>query len=400
MRTRTGGIPRRRGWRGVALLAYGFRPFFLAAGAWAVAAPLLWLLALGGHVALPTAFDPVAWHAHEMLLGFAMAAVAGFVLTAVPNWTGRLPLEGLPLAALALLWLAGRLAVLTGAWLGALLAAALDLAFPLALLAAVAREVVAGRNWRNLPVCAGLLALLLASLLMHLEPLGIADGAAPGARLAIATLALLVMLIGGRIVPSFTANWLKRQGATRLPAPLAGLDKAMLGLGLAALVAWVAAPETWAAGLLLVAAALGHGLRLARWRGAATWREPLLFVLHLGYGWLALGLLLLGADALRGSLGLHLHGLTIGAFGTMILAVAIRATLGHTGRELRAGPLTVAAFALVSLAALARLAAHAFADSYMAWIGASGIAWMLAFALFLAVYGPMLLRPRADGRPG
>jgi uncharacterized protein involved in response to NO len=400
MTTISGGIPRLRAWRGPALLAYGFRPFFLAAGIWAVVALPLWLLALAGHLALPTAFDPVAWHAHEMLLGFAMAAVAGFVLTAVPNWTGRLPLNGVPLAALALLWLAGRLAVLAGAWIGALPAAALDLAFPLALAAAVVREVAAGRNWRNLPVCGGLVALLLANLLMHLEPLGVAATSAVGERLAIATLALLVTLIGGRIVPSFTANWLKRRGVTGLPAPLGRLDRAALALGLVALLAWVVAPEALASGLLLVVAAVAHALRLARWQGAATWREPLLAVLHLGYAWLVLGLLGIGIDAIGGTVGPHLHGLTVGAFGTMILAVMTRAILGHTGRALAVGPATVAAYALVSLAALARLAATAFGDAYMAWLEVAGVAWLLAFALFLGAYGPMLLRPRIDGRPG
>jgi uncharacterized protein involved in response to NO len=400
MSTAPGGIPRLRPWHGPPILAYGFRPFFFAAGLWAAIALLLWLLVLTGSATLPAAFAPAAWHAHEMLLGFAMAAVAGFVLTAVPNWTGRLPLNGLPLATLALLWLAGRLGVLAGEAIRPHAAAALDLAFPLALLVAVAREVAAGRNWRNLPICAGLAALLAANLLMHLEPLGLAETAALGERLAIATLALLVMLIGGRIVPSFTTNWLKRQGAGRLPASFGGLDKGALGLGLLALLAWVAAPTTVTTGTLLILASLAHAVRLARWRGGATWREPLLGILHLGYGWLALGLFLIGVDALGGTFGPHLHGLTIGAFATMILAVMTRATLGHTGRELTAGPATVGGCALVSLAALARLAADTLAVGYLAWLILSAIAWLLGFGIFVAVYSPMLLRPRIDGKPG
>lgn len=171
----TCGIPRYRPWKGPALLQHGFRPFFLAAGLWAAGALVLWLAMLAGAIALPTAFDPITWHAHEMLFGFAGAAVAGFLLTAVPNWTGRMPLQGLRLAGLAALWLAGRAAVGLSESTGPLAAAALDLAFPAALLGAVVREILAGRNWRNLPVCLALASLLAANVLTHLDALGLAD---------------------------------------------------------------------------------------------------------------------------------------------------------------------------------------------------------------------------------
>ncbi len=394
-----GGIPRLVPWSGPALFAYGFRPFFLAAAAWAVADLLLWLASLAHGLDLPTAMPPVAWHAHEMLFGFAMAAVAGFMLTAIPNWTGRLPLSGRPLALLAGLWLAGRIATATSAWIGPLAGAAIDLAFPAALLAVVVREVAAGRNWRNLPVCAGAAMLLVANLLTHLEPLGVA-AAGLGQRLAIGALAMLVALIGGRIVPSFTTNALRRQGAARLPAAFGRFDRVLLAASVVTMAGWVAAPEWPLVGGLLVAAGLGHAVRLARWRPLATRGEPLLWVLHLGYAWLALGLVLLGADALRGSFGQHLHALTAGCFPTMILAVMSRATLGHTGRELKAGRLTTAAYVLVGLGAVARVAAHAFPAVYLSLVGFAGLAWAGGFALFLVVYAPMLLRPRPDGRPG
>ena len=400
MTAMAGGIPRLVPWSGPALFAYGFRPFFLAAAAWACTALLLWLASLAHGLPLPSAMAPLAWHAHEMLFGFAMAAVAGFMLTAIPNWTGRLPLSGRPLAALAGLWLVGRLATVTSAWIGAVPGAVLDLAFPLALLAVVLREVAVGRNWRNLPVCAGAALLLVANLLTQLEPLGLADATGLGQRLAIGTLAMLVALIGGRIIPSFTTNALRRQGEARLPAPFGRLDKAVLAASLVAILAWVATPERAATGILLVLAGLGHGLRLARWRPLTTRGEPLLWVLLLGYAWLALGLVLLGADALRGTFGQHLHALTAGCFPTMILAVMSRATLGHTGRELKADRATTAAYLLVSLGALARVAAHAFPAVYLPMVSAAGLAWLLGFVLFLAVYGPMLLRPRPDGRPG
>lgn len=400
MTAMAGGIPRLVPWSGPALFAYGFRPFFLAAAAWAVADLLLWLASLAHGLDLPTAMPPVAWHAHEMLFGFAMAAVAGFMLTAIPNWTGRLPLSGRPLALLAGLWLAGRIATATSAWIGPLAGAAIDLAFPAALLAVVVREVAAGRNWRNLPVCAGAAVLLAANLLTHLEPLGVADTAGLGQRLAIGALAMLVALIGGRIVPSFTTNALRRQGAARLPAAFGRFDRVLLAASVVAMAGWVAAPEWSLVGGLLVAAGLGHAVRLARWRPLATRGEPLLWVLHLGYAWLALGLVLLGADALRGSFGQHLHALTAGCFPTMILAVMSRATLGHTGRELKAGRLTTAAYVLVGLGAVARVAAHAFPAAYLSLVGFAGLAWAGGFALFLVVYAPMLLCPRPDGRPG
>ena len=395
-----GGIPRLVPWSGPSLFAYGFRPFFLAAAAWACIALLLWLASLAHGLPLPSAMAPLAWHAHEMLFGFAMAAVGGFMLTAIPNWTGRLPLSGRPLAALAGLWLIGRVATLTSAWIGALPGAVLDLAFPAVLLAMVLREVAAGRNWRNLPVCAGAALLLAANLLTHLEPLGFADATALGQRLGIGTLAMLVSLIGGRIIPSFTTNALRREGETRLPAAFGPFDKAVLAASLVAVLAWVSVPEQAVTGVLLVLAGLGNGLRLARWRPLATRREPLLWVLHLGYAWLALGLVLMGADALRGTYGQHLHALTAGCFATMILAVMTRATLGHTGRELRAGRATTAAYLLVTLGALARVAAHAFPAVYLPMVTAAGLGWLAGFVLFLAVYGPMLLRPRPDGRPG
>ncbi len=394
-----GGIPRLRPWAGAPLLSYGFRPFFLGAAVTAPVALLVWLGVVAHGLAPPTAFAPAAWHAHEMLFGFAMAAVAGFLLTAVPNWTGRMPLNGWPLAGLAGLWLAGRLAVAFGERLGAAAAATVDLAFPLVLLTVVVREVATGRNWRNLPVCAALASLLLANLLMHLEPMGVAVTGALGHRLGIATLALLVALIGGRIVPSFTGNWLKRQAAPALPAPFGPVDKAALALTVLALLGWVARPEARPVGALLLAAAVAQGGRLARWQGHRTLAEPLLWVLHLGYGWLALGVALIGVDALAGSFGAHLHALTVGCFGTMILAVMTRATLGHTGRELTAGPATTAIYLLVTVAALLRVAAHAAPGAYLVLVAFSGLTWIGAFALFLIVYGPMLTGRSARSAP-
>ena len=400
MSTRRGDIPRLRPWSGARMLSYGFRPFFLGAGVWGFLALLLWLLAFSHGVVPPTALAPVSFHVHELLFGFAIAAVAGFLLTAVPNWTGRMPLTGLPLLGLVLTWLLGRAAMLGGAWIGPWPAAVLELCFPALLLAVIAREVVAGRNWRNLPPCAALATLLAADLLIMLEMLELAPTARVGERLGIATLALLVSLIGGRIVPSFTTNWLKKHRPGVVAAPFGGLDKAIMAGTLLALLGWVLLPESGVVGAALVLAGLGNAVRLARWQGHRTLGEPLLAVLHLGYAWLALGLVLIGRDALIGYWGEHLHALTIGCFTTMIFAVMTRATLGHTGRDLVAGPATTAIFVAISAAAILRVAAHGLPGDYLVWIALAGLSWLLAFGLFLVIYGPMLLGPRADGRPG
>jgi len=392
MTAMTGGIPRYRAWQGPALLQQGFRPFFLAASLWAAGALWVWLAMLSGAVVLPTAFDPVTWHAHEMLFGFVAAVVAGFLLTAVPNWTGRMPLQGLSLAGLVALWLAGRAAVTLSAWTGPLAAAALDLAFLAALLSAVGREVLAGRNWRNLPVCLALAALLLANALVHLDAIGLAATGPAGIRLGTVVPIALITLVGGRIVPSFTSNWLRERGET-LPAPFGRSDQVTLAVTLAALVAWTLAPEGQFTALALLAAGLANALRLARWRGQRTLAELLVAVLHLGYAWIAAGLFLTGVGAWSPDLvppAAGLHALTAGAIGTMTLAVMTRASLGHTGRALTADRNTLVIYACVSLGALCRVAAAFTSDLPM--LSLSAVLWAAAFLLFAAIYGPLLCR--------
>jgi uncharacterized protein involved in response to NO len=395
------GIPRYRPDVRPALLSAGFRPFFLAAALWAAAAVPLWLLAYGGALdlstALPTALPAPLWHLHAMVFGFAGAAVAGYLLTIIPNWTGRMPLQGAPLAGLLLLWAVGRIAVLISGRIGAPAAALLDLAFPVTFLLALGREIVAGRNWRNLPPLAALALLLAADLLMQLEALGLTETAAAGGRLGLAALLGLIALIGGRIVPSFTRSWL-RQADPRAPGPAPGaaLDRALLAATLLALAAWVAAPDAAATALLLLAGGLAAALRLACWQGWRTWREPLLLGLHLGQAWLAAGLLLLGLASLRPVLPptAALHALTVGAIGTMILAVMARAALSHTGRPVTGGPDHRAMLALVTLAALLRVLAPLAGAQQMAALAAAGLAWSAAFALFLLRHAGMLARPR------
>ena len=370
----------------------GFRPFFLLAGLWAPTALLLWLAMLAGILEVPTAMDPVAWHVHEMLFGFVAAAIAGFLLTAVPGWTGRPPLRGLPLAALAVLWLAGRLAVALSAWIGAGAAAAVDIAFLASLAAFCAREIAVGRNWRNLPVIALLALLIAANALFHLGHTETAG------RAAIATIVTLVALIGGRVVPAFTRNWLARRGAMKLPAQQSRFDSAAMAVTVAAAIAWTAIGDHPLVGALLLLAAVVLAARLARWRGLSTTAEPLLWVLHLGYLWLPVGLALLAVSMLAPAVpeSVALHALTAGAMATMILAMMTRATLGHTGRPLIATRATAAIYLLVTFAAAARLASGLADDAGSLLLHASAAAWVAAFALFVLAYGPMLLRRRLD----
>jgi uncharacterized protein involved in response to NO len=393
MSAKVAGIARYRPFEGPALLRQGFRPFFLGAGVWALAAMTLWIAALQGYVALPTAFDPVAWHVHEMLFGFVVAAIAGFLLTAIPNWTGRMPLQGLPLATLVVVWLAGRLAVYGSERIGAGIAAALDLAFLALLLGVVLREILAGRNWRNLPIPVVLLGLLAANALTHADAAGIAATGPLGQRLGIGIVILLIGLVGGRIIPSFTLNWLKKRGAAHLPARFGSPDQVALALLAAALAAWVLAPESGVAGAAMVGAGLAALIRLARWCGHLTLVEPLVWSLHLGFAWVPLGLLLTGLGVLLPGVPqiAGLHALTAGAMGGMTLAVMTRATLGHTGRPLIADRWTAVVYLLVAAAAALRVAASFSADGYLALLWAAGLAWCAAFGLFAVHYGRLLL---------
>ncbi len=394
------GIPRYRRDGGPAFLAAGFRPFFLFASIWSAVAIPLWLLAFSGESGLPSALPALFWHVHEMVFGYGAAVVAGFLLTAIPNWTGRMPLEGPPLLGLLLLWLSGRAAVFFSARIGEPLAALVDLSFPFLFLLVVAREIVAGRNWRNLPMVAALSSLFAANLLVHLEALGLARTAPFGNRLGIATLLMLISFVGGRIIPSFTRNWLKKEKPqSAAPASFGAFDRAALAAVGLALAFWVVAPEGRATPPIALLAGLALAFRLARWRGAATFSDPLLLVLHLGYGWLAFGLFLLGLDRIVPFLPqtAALHALTAGAIGTMTLAVMTRASLGHTGRPLAAGPRTQAIYVFVTLAALLRLLSPLAAGHALFVLFLAGTAWSAAFLLFAFAYGPALAAPRVRG---
>jgi len=387
-----------RSWSGPAIFSYGFRPMFLAGALQAVTAMALWIAVLGGRVSLPSAFDPLAYHVHELLWGFGGAVIAGFLLTAVPNWTGRLPIVGWPLAGLFALWLAGRVAFAFSAFVPAPLVAAVDLSFLLALAFAMGREIVAGRNTRNLPVLGLVILLVVANGAFHLTATtGGAAATGYGARAGIAVIVLLITLVGGRTVPSFTRNWLARRPPGPMPAPFGAFDRIAVVAGALALAAFVTAPWAAATGWLALLAGVLHLARLARWAGWRTFAEPLVMILHVGYVFVPLGLLLLGAAVLAPGLvprAAALHALLAGAMGVMTLAVMTRASLGHTGRPLHAGPATVAIYALAAIGAVARIAAG-FQPGEVALLHVSAAGWIGAFALFVIAYGPLLLRRRA-----
>ena len=395
----TTSAERIRAWNGPAILSFGFRPFFLVAGLWAAGSMVLWVAMLSGWAGLPTAFDPIAWHAHEFLFGFLGAVMAGFLLTAVPNWTGRLPITGWPLAGLAALWLAGRVVEAISVGLPALAVAVIDLGFLLVLGVVLAREIVAGRNWRNLPVLGLLAVFTLGNAVFHWEAAqGGGPSQGPGLRLALGAAVMLIALIGGRIVPSFTRNWLVQRGETRLPVPpMQRLDTAALLVLGAALIAWVAAPENALTGAALLITGALHLVRLMRWRGALTLAEPLVTVLHAGYLFVPLGALGLGGEILApGTFGMAAaqHLWMAGAIGLMTMAVMTRAALGHAGQPLHAGVPIAALYVLLVVSVLARLLAGALPGAV--WpLHLSAIAWITAWGGFSVIYWPILTRPKA-----
>ena len=383
-----------RAHRGPALLTGGFRPFFLFGAAWAALAVALWLPLWLGEIALPTAFAPLGWHVHELVYGYGPAAIAGFLLTAIPNWTGRLPVVGRPLAILVALWAIGRLAVLLSGLIGAVPAAILDELYLLALTFVAAREVRAGKNWRNAKTVALVALLALGNAVFHVESLA-GGGHAWGMRIGVATTVGLVILIGGRIVPSFTINWLRTRPPGRAAAPFARFDQVVAGVTGAALALWVVWPQgPITAGLLLVAG-LADAVRLARWAGWRTWDEKLVLVLHVGRLFVPVGFLMLAAHLFGAPFpaSAALHAWTVGAIGITTLAVMTRASLGHTGRPLHATRAISGLYLAALIATLARVAmGFGLAEAILLHVAVLG--WIVAFAGFVWIYRPILTEPR------
>ena len=387
-------VPRGIARTGPAILSYGFCPFFLGAGIFAMLSMLGWIGALTLGWDIGGSYGILDWHAHEMLFGYTSAALAGFMLTAIPNWTGRLPVSGRPLLALVSLWLLGRLVMAAPDLLGLPLSMAIDALF-LPLLALVAAiEITAGRNWKNLKILIGLLALSLANIGFHLS-VAFAGTGMDAVRPTVSIYLMLIVLIGGRIIPSFTRNWLVKAGAKRLPKPFGGFDVASMLALFAALLAWSLAPGHGLTIILAVLAAVLQAVRLWRWRGWAVADEPLLLALHVAYGFVPLGLVgiaMAGLGWIAAPSALHI--LAVGAIGGMTFAVMARATLGHTGRPPSASPRLAVALLALALAAVLRPFAEILPEAYHLLLGLAGLFWFIAYGLFLIELGPMLLRHR------
>ncbi|MDE2376119.1 NnrS family protein [Bradyrhizobium sp.] len=386
--------PRSRAYQGWPLFANSFRPFFLLGAIQAGLAILVWLPVFHGELSVASAFAPRDWHVHEMLYGYLPAVITGFLFTAIPNWTGRLPIRGAPLATLVAVWLAGRVAVTCSATTGWALAFVVDAAFLALVAAAAAREIVAGKNWRNLPVVMLVLLLLAGNVAFHLE--AHFEGAADfSIRLGVGVVVLLISLIGGRIIPSFTRNWLVRENPGRLPVPHGRFDGIVLGASALALLAWVASPLHPVTGALAGLVGLLHLARLSRWAGERTVRERLLLILHVGYVFVPLGFLLHAVaafGALPSSAGIHAW--MAGAAGTMTLAVMTRASLGHTGQALTASPATQAIYVAIVIAAAARICAVLHPPLSDVLLHVAAFCWAAAFLGFAVAFGPLLLGSR------
>ena len=385
-------VPRLRPLDGWTLLSSGFRPFFLLGSIYAGLAILVWLPVFTGELTLTTTFAPRDWHVHEMLYGYLPAVITGFLFTAIPNWTGRLPLQGTPLLGLVVLWLAGRVCVTFSAETGWLAAMLVDASFLLLVAAAAAREIIAGRKWSNLNVVVLVLLLLAGNVAFHLEAhfYGAAD---TSIRIGIAVVVVLISLIGGRIIPSFTRNWLARENSGRLPAPFGRFDMMVVAISALVLLFWVVWPSGAGTGDALGLAGCLHLVRLGRWAGDRTWRERLVLILHVGYAFVPIGFLLNAASAF-GLVppGAGIHAWMAGAAGVMTLAVMSRATLGHTGQKLTASASTQAIYAAAIIAVVARICAVIEPLHSVPLLHLAAFAWAAAFIGFAISFGPVLIR--------
>ena len=394
-------MQKRRAYQGPVFFSIGFRPFFFGAGLWAAVAMLLWVFFLAAGFDIPSRMSGVDWHLHEFVFGYTSAVIAGFLLTAVPNWTGRMPVVGMPVAALAALWLAGRLALLFSVYLPPLVAPLIDLSFIAVLALLIGREIVTGKNWRNLKVLIILSLIGTANAVFHYEAYTSAGFDGYGIRTGVALIVLLIMVVGGRIIPSFTRNWLIRRGPGRLPTPFNSFDKAALGVSAAALLLWAFLPELAATRPLAALAALLQFARLARWAGWRTLRDPLVTILHIGYFFIPYGFLTIAlGDSLPGwSRASQIpHAWSAGAIGLVTLAMLTRTSLGHSGRPLAATKAITGIYALVFLGVLTRIAGG-FLPDVEPLLHAAATFWVLGFALFAAYYAPIFFKPRVQSVP-
>lgn len=386
--------------RGVAIFAKGFRAFFVLAALHAIVMIPLWLFFRAGAVTIEGSLLPTVWHGHEMVFGFATAVVAGFLLTAASNWTKRETASGGWLAALCLVWLAGRAAMLVGPRLPPIVVAVTCLAFLPLLAFAVGRPIVLSRSTRNYGIVVALLGLWLAQLLTHAGALsGSILWQTAGPKVGVGLVIVLILVIGGRIIPLFTRNTTKAEDIRSLP----WLDRIAIGGAVATLLADALSIGGWPFAAAAGVTAIASAARALHWGTRRSLSDPLLWVLHLGYAFVPLGFALraIAVFVPRVADSTAQHALTVGAIGTLTLGMMARVALGHTGRPLKAPPSLAFAFGAMILAALARVIGPIVGGAVETpMIHVAGTAWTLAFAIYLVRLGPLLFRPRPDGRPG
>jgi len=380
---------------GFALWNLGFRPFYLMASIFAAASILLWIAEYGGYLPAGYLRDPV-WHAHEMLFGFVVAVVTGFLFTAGRNWTGQPTPTGTLLAGYAALWLAGRVSALTPF---PLVAAVLNAAFPLAVAAALAVPLARSGNRRNYFFVAILALLGVLALAVHAARLGFFSWPARASlQVGLDVVLFLIAVMAGRVVPMFTNNGVPGAGADRRP----WVEKAALGGVLALVFADVLQLDGSALAILALLVGAAHATRLALWHPLRTTRVPLVWILHVSYAWIVVHLVL-RAFAAWGYVAqpFAVHALTIGAIGGITIGMMTRTARGHSGLPLVADRFEVASYTLILVAALVRVVGGiAFPDLLRATVIVSGLCWSGGFAIYAIRYWPILTRPRIDGKPG
>ncbi len=385
-------------YQGPAFFSYGFRPFFFFAALFAGVAIPVWALIFSGTSDIEFPYAPREWHVHEMVFGFLPCVITGFLLTAIPNWTERPPIRGLPLMLLLTAWIAGRLSIATSG-IPPLVSALIDGSFLILLTGIVWKEIAVGQAWDRLPMGVLISLYAIANILFHALHLNSSDTDF-ATRMALGLVMVLLTLIGGRITPSFTEDFLVEEGLSKQPAPFSRFDGLSIILVIVSAVAWIVYPEAIVTGSALAAAGLINLVRLGRWHGWLTWREPLVLILHLGYGWLAMAMLILGGTIFGIGLPTEdaVHALTTGAVGTMTLAVITRASLGHTGRAKQADPITVIIYLLVNLGAVLRVFGPSLDMANTLALDIAAGCWSGAYLLFSLSYGPMLFRTSIEER--
>ncbi len=382
-----------------ALFFLGFRPFFSLAGLSAVLLILLWMPFFSGHLALNSYFGAIGWHAHEMLFGYSLAVIAGFLLTAARNWTSMETPSGAPLIGLTLVWLAGRILSTVDFGQPGWLTMVVDLSFAPLVIVGLFRQLMAARVMRNIAFLIILSLFTIANLLMHLQAIGVAATGAQGIQMGLSLVILVIVVLGGRVIPFFTRNPLPGMQPRQWPvieiAAVAGV-LLVIAADLLQLPAMIAAPLAITVGFI-------QFVRLSGWYDKRIWSRPIIWVLHVAYGWIAAGFCLKGLAALGLiSASAATHAFTVGGIGMITLGMMGRVSLGHTGRMLELPKLTVAGIFILAAASVVRVAAgiELFSSAYMALVSISAVLWAIAFAFFCYNYWPYLIRPRVDGRPG